>query len=139
MSPSARTMTVILALLLCSAVVGTGLLVLEKRLAPLPGPNDLRTFDQAVDALEASTMRWQAFYLPALQLVVSIAVGFLIVGRGAWYQNLLASLFVLALVFIQHATTSFSSAGIAVPAYLFAGMAVAGLVRAWRAKRDPAR
>lgn len=124
-------MFVVLALLLGSVVVGSGLLALEGHLAPLPGPDDPRTFDESLDALEVSTFRWQAIYLPLLQLGVSTGVGLLISGRFAWLENLGASLFVLGLVFVHHATTSFRSAAIYVPVYLVLGAVVAMILR-WK-------
>ena len=126
---SSRWVFVVLALLLGSVVVGSGLLALEAYLAPFPGPDDTRTYDEAFDALEASTVRWQVIYLPLLQLGVSVGVGLLISGRLAWLKNFGASLFVLGLVFVHHATVSFKSAWIFVPLYLVLGAVASTLVR----------
>ncbi|MCK5379664.1 MAG: hypothetical protein KAJ78_09675 [Acidobacteria bacterium] len=126
---SSRWVFVVLALLLGSVVVGSGLLALEAYLAPFPGPDDTRTYDEAFDALEASTVRWQVIYLPLLQLGISVGVGLLIPGRLAWLENFGASLFVLGLVFVHHATVSFKSAWIFVPLYLVLGAVASTLVR----------
>jgi hypothetical protein len=129
MTASSRRIFVVVGLLLCSVVVGSGLLVLEAHVAPFPNSDDTRTYDEALDALAASTVRWQTIYLPILQLGVSIGVGVLIAGRMAWLENFGASLFVLALVFIHHATVSFTSAKIFVPVYLVGGAVLATMVR----------
>ncbi len=130
MTASSRGVFVVVGILLCSVVVGSGLLALEARLAPFPKPDDSKTSDERLDALEASTVRWQVMYLPLLQLGVSLGVGLLISGRFAWLENFCASLFVLGLVFVHHATVSFKSAWIFVPVYLVGGMIVASVVRA---------
>ncbi len=91
---------------------------------------EIETSDERLDALEASTFRWQVMYLPLLQLGISLGVGLLISGRFAWLENFGASLFVLGLVFVHHATTSFTSAEIFVPVYVIGGMTVATIVRA---------
>ena len=129
MSPSARRLTVVLALLLGSVVIGSGLLALEAHLAPFPTPNDPKSFHEAVDGLEASTFRWQVFYLPVFQLLLSVSVGLLISGGYAWLENIGASLFVLGLVLVHHATTSMQSAWIFVPLYVVFGAVVSTLVR----------
>lgn len=129
MTPSARKLTIVLAILLVSVGIGSGLLALEAYLAPFPGPDNLECYEDIIDGLEASTFRWQVFYLPVFQLWVSVAVGLLISGRFAWLQNIGASLFVLGLVFVHHATTSFKSAAIFVPIYLVGGMIVATVAR----------
>lgn len=134
MSPSVRKLTIVLVLLLVSVVIGSGLLALESYLAPFPGPDTQECYDDVVDRLEASTMRWQVFYLPVFQLWMSVGVGLLISGRLAWLQNLVASVFVLGLVFVHHATTSMTSAGIFVPIYLLGGMIIATVVRSKWAK-----
>ncbi len=130
MTASGRGVVVVVGILLCSVVVGSGLLALEARLAPFPKPDDTKTSDERLDALEASTFRWQVMYLPLLQLGISLGVGLLISGRFAWLENFGASLFVLGLVFVHHATTSFTSAEIFVPVYVIGGMTVATIVRA---------
>ena len=130
MTASSRGVFVVVGILLCSVVVGSGLLALEARLAPFPKPDDSKTSDERLDALEASTFRWQVLYLPLLQLGISLAVGLLISGRFAWLENLGASLFVLGLVFVHHATISFKSAEIFVPVYVIGGMILASVVRA---------
>ncbi len=130
MTRPSRAVFVVLALLLGSVFVGSGLLALEAYLAPFPKQEDSKSFDERVDALEASTSRWQVIYLPLLQLGISVGVGLLISGRFAWLENLGASLFVLGLVFVHHATVSFKSAWIFVPAYVIGGMVVAMMVRA---------
>ena len=120
----------VVGILLCSVVIGSGLLALEARLAPLPRQDDSKSFDERVDGLEASTFRWLVAYLPLLQLGISAGVGLLISGRFAWLENLGASLFVLGLVFVHHATVSFKSAYIFMPVYIVGGMIVATIVRA---------
>jgi hypothetical protein len=123
-------------ILLCSVVVGSGLLALEAHLAPFPSADDVKTSDERLDALEASTVRWLLIYLPLLQLGVSLGVGLLISGRFAWLENFGASLFVLGLVFVHHVTVSFKSAWIFVPLYVVVGMIVAMVVRAKGLKRS---
>ncbi len=131
MTASSRRIFVVVGILLCSVVVGAGLLALEAHLAPFPGPGDDSTVaDKKLDALETSTFRWQVIYLPLMQLGISVGVGLLILGRFAWLENFGASLYVLGLVFVHHATVSFKSAEIFVPVFLVAGMIVATLVRA---------
>ncbi len=131
MTASSRWIFVVVGILLCSAIVGSGLLALEAHLAPFPGPGDDSTIaDEKLDGLVASTFRWQVIYLPLMQLGISIGVGLLISGRFAWLENFGASLFVLGLVFVHHATVSFKSAEIFVPVYLIGGMIVATLIRA---------
>ena len=133
MTASSRWIFVVVGILLCSVVVGAGLLALEAHLAPFPGPGDDSTVaDEKLDALEASTFRWQVIYLPLLQLGICVGVGLLISGRFAWLENFGASLYVLGLVFVHHATVSFKSAWIFVPVYVFGGMIVATIVRAKR-------
>lgn len=134
MNRSSRWVFVVLGLLLGSVVVGSVLLAVEAYRAPFPGPDDPKTFDERADALEASTVRWQVIYLPMLQLGVSVGVGLLISGRFAWLENFGASLFVLGLVFVHHASVSFKSAWIFVPLYVVVGAVLATLIR-WRARR----
>jgi len=123
-------MFVVLALLLGSVVVGSGLLALETRLAPFPkAGDDPGVFEEKLDALEASTFRWQVVYLPVLQLGISVGIGLLISGRFAWLENFGASLFVLGLVFVHHATVSFKSAWILVSVYVVVGAVVSTLIR----------
>lgn len=130
MKSSSRCVFVVLALLLGSVVVGSGLLALEARFVPFPGAgDDSGVFEGKLDALEASTFRWQVVYLPVLQLGISVGVGLLISGRFAWLENFGASLFVLGLVFVHHATVSFKSAWIFVPLYVVFGAVVSTLVR----------
>ncbi len=133
MTASSRWIFVVVGILLCSVIVGSGLLTLEAHLAPFPGPGDDSTVtDEKLDGLVASTFRWQVIYLPLMQLGICVGVGLLISGRFAWLENLGASLFVLGLVFVHHATVSFKSAEIFVPIYLVGGMIVATLIRAKR-------
>jgi len=129
MTASSRRVFVVVGLLLCSVVVGSGLLALEARSAPFPTPDDTRTYEEALDELASSTLRWQRVYLPLLQLGISIGVGVLIAGRMVWLENLGASVFVLALVFVHHATTSLWSAAIFVLLYLVVGALAATVVR----------
>ncbi len=134
MTASSRWIFVVVGILLCSVVVGAGLLALEAHLAPFPGSgDDPAVADRKLDALEASTFRWQAIYLPLMQLGICVGIGLLISGRFAWLQNIGASLYVLGLVFVHHATVSFKSAYIFVPTYLVLGAVLATVVR-WKAK-----
>jgi len=130
MTASSRGVFVVLGLLLTSVVVGSGLLALEAHLAPFPRADDVKSSDERLDALEASTFRWQVVYLPLMQLGISVGVGLLISGRFAWLENFCASLFVLGLVFVHHATVSFKSAEVFLPVYVIGGMIVASVVRA---------
>ena len=139
MTQSSRRVFVVVGLLLCSVVVGSGLLMLEARMAPFPRADDTETYDQRLDALEASTLRWQVVYLPLMQLGISVGIGLLITGRFAWAENLGASLFVLGLVFVHHATISLKSAEIFVPLYLVLGAVVATMVRFKRTKVKSSR
>ena len=129
MTASSRRAFILLALLTGSVVVGSALLAIEAHLAPLPGPDNPKTFDETVDSLEASTVRWLWFYLPAFGLGIAVGVGRLIRGSHAWLDFVVASLFFMGLVFVHHVTVSFKSAWIFVPVYLFVGMLVATLIR----------
>lgn len=128
---------VVVLLLLVSVIVGVGFLTLERHLAPLPGQGATGDFDETVDDLEASTFRWVVIYLPAFQMAMCSAVGLLIAGRWAWLQNALSSLFILALVFVHHATISFTIAGVALPLYMLGGMLLATRIRRVNEGRGP--
>lgn len=129
MTTSSRRAFILLALLLGSVVVGSGLLGLEAHLAPLPGLDNLKTFDETVDSLEASTVRWLWFYLPVLGLALAVGVGRLISGSHAWLDFVVASPFFIGLVFVHHVTVSFKSAWIFLLLYLVFGAAVSTIVR----------
>lgn len=129
MTASSRRAFILLGLLTGSVVIGSGLLALEAHLAPLPGPDNPKTFDETVDSLEVSTVRWLWFYLPALGLVVAVGAGRLIRGSHAWLDFVVASPYFMGLVFVHHVTVSFKSAWIFVPLYLVLGAVVSTMVR----------
>lgn len=129
MNASSRRAFILLALLLGSVVVGSALLAIEAQLAPLPGPDNSKTFDETVDSLEASTVRWLWFYLPLLGVALAVGVGRLISGSHAWLDFFLACPFFLGLVFVHHVTVSSKSAWIFVPVYGIAGALVSMLIR----------
>lgn len=129
MTASSRRALILLALFSGSVFVGSALLAIEAHLAPLPGPDNPKTFDETVDSLEASTVRWLWFYLPILGLALAVGVGLLVSGSHAWLDFVLVSPFFMGLVFVHHVTVSFKSAWIFVPLYLGLGAVVSTIVR----------
>lgn len=129
MNPGRRRAAVILGLLLLTTAIGTGLIALESRLAPLPGPDNPYSFDETVTRLEASTLRWQRFYLPALEAIVVLGVALCGRGRGAWLECLAASPFVFSMVGIEHMATSLGSAETALAVYVVLSPLAAALLR----------